>query len=73
MTWFSAVKAAVAAADYEELALSYPEDKIKDRLEQYGDKMSERMNMPDTLLLLWIPASSLPKLRKSRCRRCLYS
>lgn len=41
MTWFSAVKAAVAAADYEELALSYPEDKIKDRLEQYGVKMDE--------------------------------
>ena len=31
----------MAAADYEELALSYPEDKIKDRLEQYGVKMDE--------------------------------
>lgn len=31
-----AVKAAVIAADYEELALSYPEAKVKDRLAVYG-------------------------------------
>lgn len=32
----SAVKAAVIAADYEELALSYPEEKVKERLAAYG-------------------------------------
>ncbi len=36
LTWASAVKAAVAAADYEELALSYPEEKTKERLGHYG-------------------------------------
>ena len=34
----SAVKAAVGAADYEELALSYPADKVKERLAVHGIK-----------------------------------
>ena len=34
----SAAKAAVAAADYEELALSYPADKVKERLAAHGIK-----------------------------------
>lgn len=41
MTWFAAVKAAVNAADYEELALSYPQDKIKNRLDHYQVKIDE--------------------------------
>lgn len=36
LTWESAVQAAVKAADYEELALSYPEEKTGERLKQYG-------------------------------------
>lgn len=36
LTWAGAVKAAVAAADYEELALSYPQEKVEERLEHYG-------------------------------------
>ncbi len=36
LTWKTVVEAAVKAADYEELALSYPEEKVKERLEFYG-------------------------------------
>lgn len=35
LTWMKALEAAVKAADYEELALSYPEDKAASRLETY--------------------------------------
>lgn len=36
LTWTSAVQAAVKAADYEELALSYPQEKVAERLKQHG-------------------------------------
>lgn len=36
LTVLSAVKAAMKAADYEELVLSYPEEKVQDRLEKHG-------------------------------------
>lgn len=36
LTWAAAVQAAVEAADYKELALSYPEEKVAARLEAYG-------------------------------------
>ena len=36
LNWGSAVKAAVAAADFEELALSYPQEKTEERLAYYG-------------------------------------
>lgn len=36
LNWGSAVKAAVAAADFEELALSYPQEKTEERLSYYG-------------------------------------
>ncbi|MDO4329184.1 MAG: hypothetical protein Q4C66_07605 [Lachnospiraceae bacterium] len=36
LTWTKAVQAAVEAADYKELALSYPEEKVAARLEAYG-------------------------------------
>ncbi len=36
LTWASGVKAAVIAADYEELALSYPQEKVEERLGYYG-------------------------------------
>lgn len=36
LNWASAVKAAVIAADYEELALSYPQEKTEKRLAYYG-------------------------------------
>lgn len=36
LNWGSAVKAAVAAADFEELALSYPQEKTEERLACYG-------------------------------------
>lgn len=36
LTWENAVQAAVKAADYEELALSYPEEKTGERLKQHG-------------------------------------
>ncbi|MFA9465044.1 MAG: hypothetical protein ACERKN_12240 [Velocimicrobium sp.] len=38
LTALSAIKAAVKAADYDELALSYTEDKVKARMEHYGIK-----------------------------------
>ncbi len=36
LTWASAVQAAVSAADYEELALSYPKEKTTERLKAHG-------------------------------------
>lgn len=36
LSWLSAVKAAVQAADYEELAVSYPEEKTAERLKEHG-------------------------------------
>ena len=36
LTALSAIKAAVISSDYDELALSYPEDKVEDRLAFYG-------------------------------------
>lgn len=36
LSWFSAVEAAVEAADFAELALSYSEEKAKERLSFYG-------------------------------------
>lgn len=36
LTWTGAVQAAVRAADYEELALSYPQEKVAERLKQHG-------------------------------------
>ena len=36
LTWMAALDGAVKAADYEELALSYPEEKAQGRLEAYG-------------------------------------
>lgn len=36
LTWAGAVQAAVKAADYEELALSYPQEKVAERLKQHG-------------------------------------
>ncbi|MGL5435694.1 MAG: hypothetical protein ACRDBO_09915 [Lachnospiraceae bacterium] len=36
LNWIAAIDAAVAAADFEELALSYPEDKVQQRLSFYG-------------------------------------
>lgn len=36
LNWTGAVQAAVRAADYEELALSYPQKKVADRLKHYG-------------------------------------
>lgn len=41
LTWASAVKAAVIAADYEELALSYPQEKAEERLNHYGVDVPE--------------------------------
>ncbi len=41
LTWASAVKAAVIAADYEELALSYPQEKAEERLGHYGVEVPE--------------------------------
>ena len=35
-SYLSMVKAAVTTAEYEELALSYPEDKVQERLDVYG-------------------------------------
>lgn len=40
LNWSSAVTAAVKAADYEELALSYPQEKVADRLKHYGAEVS---------------------------------
>lgn len=40
LTWTSAVQAAVKAADYEELALSYPQEKVAERLKQHGVEAS---------------------------------
>lgn len=34
--WMTAIKEAVCAANYEELALSYPDEKVAERLSQYG-------------------------------------
>lgn len=36
LTWAAAVQAAVSAADYEELALSYPKEKTAERLKAHG-------------------------------------
>ena len=36
LSWTAAIDAAVAAADFAELALSYPEDKVQERLAFYG-------------------------------------
>ncbi len=36
LTWWNAIGAAVEAADYEELALSYPQEKTAERLKQHG-------------------------------------
>lgn len=36
LTWWGAIGAAVEAADYKELALSYPQEKVAKRLAQYG-------------------------------------
>lgn len=42
LTWTGAVQAAVKAADYEELALSYPQEKVAERLEQHGVELSAK-------------------------------
>ena len=36
LSWIAAIDAAVTAADFEELALTYPEEKIQERLAFYG-------------------------------------
>lgn len=36
LTWWDAISAAVTAADYEELAMSYPREKVAERLKQHG-------------------------------------
>lgn len=41
LTWADAVQAAVKAADYEELALSYPQEKAAQRLAHYGVDVPE--------------------------------
>ncbi len=35
-TWWDAISAAVTAADYEELAMSYPQEKVAVRLKEHG-------------------------------------
>ena len=36
LTWAAAISAAVKAADYEELALSYPQEKVAERLKEHS-------------------------------------
>lgn len=42
LTWWNAIDAAVKAADYEELAMSYPQEKAKERLRQHGAEVDEQ-------------------------------
>lgn len=51
LTWWNAIGAAVKAADYEELAMSYPQEKAAERLRQHGAKVdgqeAEKLYMTD--------------------------
>ncbi len=50
LTWMAALQAAVTAADYEELALSYPEEKAAGRLEKH-EITADNLNGADQAVL----------------------
>lgn len=69
LTWWNAIGAAVKAADYEELALSYPQEKVQERLKQHGisvpSEEAEKLYMADVACALDVSLVTAGDVKKA--------